>query len=202
MIRDAFINGIAFSAIRQRLFKNRDIILDQAYDQANALICVLRHSLAHDGNFDDNVVAVAPKSLLKTPNETSHHSTEVPVSAVSRDPPSENDKKVRASFVEILRIIQENGVQHETLFLLIVKGRAIFKRFVKVKRKQNQRLRTSIDQSRCVIQSAPSCLAHAIMTATINNHEVSVIIDSGSSLRPKLYQEEDSCVTRSFCGII
>ena len=40
----------------------------------------------------------------------------------------------------------------------------------------------TLDQSICVIQSAPPRLAHAIMTAAINNHEVSVIIDSGSFL--------------------
>ena len=58
---------------------------------------------------------------------------EAPVLAVS---PSENDKKDRTSFVKILRIIQENGVQHGTLFVLIVEGRATFRRFVVVKRKQ------------------------------------------------------------------
>ena len=40
----------------------------------------------------------------------------------------------------------------------------------------------TLDQSICVVQLAPLYLRHAIMTATINNHEVSVIIDSGSSL--------------------
>ena len=39
----------------------------------------------------------------------------------------------------------------------------------------------TFDQSICVIQSAPPCMVHAIMTAAINNREVSVIIDSGSS---------------------
>ena len=93
MIRDAFINGLASNAIRQRLLENRDLTLDQAYDQANALDCALRHSLAYDGTFDANVVAVAPKSLLKASNKTSHHSTEAPALAISRDSPSKNDKK-------------------------------------------------------------------------------------------------------------
>ena len=48
MIRDAFINGLAFSAIRQHLLENLDLTLDQAYDQANALDCALCQSLAYD----------------------------------------------------------------------------------------------------------------------------------------------------------
>ena len=99
MIRDAFINGLASSAIRQRLLENRNLTLDQAYDQANALDCALRQSLAYDETSDANVVAVAPKPPSKVSNETSHHSTtEAPVLAVSRGSQSENYKKASCFF--------------------------------------------------------------------------------------------------------
>ena len=78
IIRDAFINGLASSAIRQRLLENRDLTLHQAYDQANAFDCALHHSSAYDGTSDANVVAVALKSLLKASNEMSHYSTGAP----------------------------------------------------------------------------------------------------------------------------
>ena len=41
MIQDVFINGLASNAIRQHLLENRDLTLDQAYDQSNALDCAL-----------------------------------------------------------------------------------------------------------------------------------------------------------------
>ena len=90
-IRDTFINGLASSAITHRLLENRDLTVDQAYNQAIALNCALRELLAHDGTFDVNVIAVAPKSPSKGLNETSGHSTEAPALAVSHGLRFEND---------------------------------------------------------------------------------------------------------------
>ena len=109
------------------------------------------------------MIAVAPRSLLKVSNETFHHSKEALVLAVLRGSPSKD-------FVEILRIIQEDGVKHETLLVYIVEGRATFRRLLKVKASQQNPTVAALDQSICVIQSVPSCLTHAVMTATINNH--------------------------------
>ena len=100
MIREAFISGLASTAIRQRLLQNRNLILDQAYDQANALDCALCQSLAYDGTSDANVVAVVSKLPSKVSNKTRHHPTEAPVLAVSRGLLSKNYKKTSCFFCE------------------------------------------------------------------------------------------------------
>ena len=78
-------------------------------------------------------------------------------------------------------MIQENGVQHGNAICFNCQMKSHFSKVCQSKAQTNSTA-AALDQSICVIQSAPSCLAHSIMTATINNHEVSVITDSGSSL--------------------
>ena len=146
MIRDAFINGLASIAIRQCLLENRNQTLDQAYDQANALHCALRHSLAYDGTSDANVVAVAPKSLSKASNKTSHHSAKalfLQFRVIRRPKTTKVVLLLWKSFKSSKKIVR-NGM--ETLFVLIVERRVTFRRLVRVKRKQIHRLRFSINQ--------------------------------------------------------
>ena len=181
MVRDAFINGLASSAIRQRLLENRNLTLDQAYDQANALDCALRQSLAYDGTFNANVVAVAPKSPSKVSNEMSHHSTEAPVLAVSRGSPSENYKKTSCFFCGNPSNHPRKWCPARNAICFNCRRKGHFSKVCRGKAQTNSTPAT-LDQSICVIQSAPPCLMHAIMTAAINSHEVSVIVDSGSSL--------------------
>ena len=145
-IRDAFVNGLTSSAIRQRLLEDWNLTLNQAYDQANALDCALRQPLAYDGTSNANVVAVAPKSPSKAQIKRLITLLRPLFLQFRADRRPKIIKKLRASFVEILQIIQDNGVQHGTLFVLMVEGRAIFRRFVGVKRKQIQRLRHSINR--------------------------------------------------------
>ena len=181
MIRDAFINGLASSATRERLLENRDLTLDQAYEQTNALDCALRQLLAYDGTFNANVVALAPKSPSKVSNEMSHHSTEAPVLAVSRESPSENYKKTSCFFCGNPSNHPRKWCPARNAICFNCRRKGHFSKVCRGKAQTNSTLAT-LDQSICVIQSTPPCLSHAVMTATINNHEVSVIIDSESSL--------------------
>ena len=48
MVRDAFINGITSSSIRQRLLENRELTLRDAVTQANTLELAQQNSLAYD----------------------------------------------------------------------------------------------------------------------------------------------------------
>ena len=181
MIRFAFIDGIASSATRERLLENRDLTLDQAYDQANVLNCALRHSLAYDGTSGANVVAVAPKSLLKVSNETSHFSTEAPVVVVSRGSPSENDKKRSCFFCGNPSNNPRKWCPARNAICFNCQRKSHLSKVCQGKAQTNATA-AALGQSICVIQSTSSSQAHAIMIATINNHEVSVIIDSGSFL--------------------
>ena len=57
-VRDAFINGLLSSAIRQRLLENRELNLDTAFTQANSLDLAQQHSQAYDTLKGAQVMAV------------------------------------------------------------------------------------------------------------------------------------------------
>ena len=66
MVRDAFINGITSSSIRQRLLENRELILRDTVMQANMLELAQQNSLAYDvpDNLTRHVAAVTEKDQL------------------------------------------------------------------------------------------------------------------------------------------
>ena len=66
MVRDAFINGIISSSIRQRLLENRELTLRDAVTQANTLELAQQNSLAYDvsDNLTRHVAAVREKDQL------------------------------------------------------------------------------------------------------------------------------------------
>ena len=126
------------------------------------------------------MVEVAPKSPSKASNQTSHHSTEAPVS-VSRGSPSENYKKTSCFFCGNSSNHPRKWCSARNAICFNCRKKGHFSKVCRGKAQTNSTAAT-LDQSICVIQSASPCLAHAIMTATMNDHEVSVIIDSESSI--------------------
>ena len=66
MVRDAFINGIILSSIRQRLLENLELTLRDAVTQANTLELAQQNSLAYDvpDNLYRHVAAITEKDQL------------------------------------------------------------------------------------------------------------------------------------------
>ena len=72
-IRDAFINGISSSSIRQRLLENCDLTLEEVYRRARALEQAQRHS----ASFESNIVAAVTEF-----NDTNSHEK---ISAIQKE---------------------------------------------------------------------------------------------------------------------
>ena len=69
-IRDAFINGLSSSSIRQRLLENMgELSLDDAFNQARALEQAQSHSVAYDINGTATPVAALPPAVTPAVEE-------------------------------------------------------------------------------------------------------------------------------------
>ena len=60
-VRDAFINGLVSSVIRQRLLENRDLDLETAFNQASSLELAQEHSQAYETQKASQVMALSSK---------------------------------------------------------------------------------------------------------------------------------------------
>ena len=122
MVRDAFINGIISSSIRQRLLENRELTLRDAVTQANTLELAQQNSLAYDvrNNLTRHVAAVTKKDQLVSKSQLEEEESQL----ASVQP--RKFKVKNASFVVLPFMIARPALL-EALFVIIVRRRTFCK---------------------------------------------------------------------------
>ena len=125
MVRDAFINGIILSSIRQRL-ENCELTLRDAVTQANTLELAQQNSLAYDvpDNLTRNVAAVTEKDQLISKSQLEEEESQL----ASVQPRKFKEKN--ASFVVLPFMIARPALL-EALFVIIVRRKDILQECVK-----------------------------------------------------------------------
>ena len=126
MVRDAFINGIISSSIRQRLLENRELTLRDAVRQANTLQLAQQNSLAYDvpDNLTRHVAAVTEKDQLVSKSQIEEKKSQLAFVQPRKF------KEKNASFVVLSFIIARPALL-EALFVIIVRRKDIMQECVK-----------------------------------------------------------------------
>ena len=175
MVRDAFINGITSSSIRQRLLENRELTLRDAVTQANTLELAQQNSLAYDvpDNLTRHVAAVIEKDQLVSKSQLEEKEES---QLASVQPRKFKEKKCffcGTSFHDRSFCPARSAVCYNC------KKKGHFARVCKNRQSTSAMVPTN---QLCATQLAPSCLPHATVTSNINGHELSTVIYTGSSL--------------------
>ena len=172
-VRDAFINGLLSSAIRQRLLENRELDLDAAYAQANSLDLAQQHSLAYEHFKSSQVMALSSNVEVKT---TSSDENEVTAALSSAN------KKCFFCGSKACHPRKNCPARNAICYKCQKKGH--FSKCCKSKRPLTASITTfsSSKPQLCAITPAPTCLSYATITSSVRGHKLSTIVDSGSSL--------------------
>ena len=170
-VRDAFINGLLSSAIRQRLLENRELNLDTAFTQANSLDLAQQHSQAYDTLKGAQVMAVP-----------THNSDENSSSSDEKDHTASVSKPKKPCYFcgSKLPHLRRNCPARNALCFKCQK-RGHFSKCCKSQRSPAAASPSS-SQQMCAIKTAPSCLSYSTIKSFVQGHELSTIIDSGSSM--------------------
>ena len=170
-VRDAFINGLLSSAIRQRLLENRELNLDTAFTQANSLDLAQQHSQAYDTLKGAQVMAVP-----------THNSDENSSSSDEKDHTASVSKPKKPCYFcgSKLPHLRRNCPARNALCFKCQK-RGHFSKCCKSQRSPAAASPSSSQQMRA-IKTAPSCLSYSTIKSFVQGHELSTIIDSGSSM--------------------
>ena len=178
MVRDAFINGITSSSIRQRLLENCELKRD-AVTQANTRELAQQNSLAYDvpDNLTRHVAAVTEKDQLVSKSQLEE---EEESQLASVQPRKFKEKKCffcGTSFHDRSFCPARSAVCYNC------KKKGHFARVCKSRQSTSPGVSAMVPTKQlCATQLAPSCLPHATVTSNINGHELSTVIDTGSSL--------------------
>ena len=172
-VRDAFINGLLSSAIRQRLLENRELDLDAAYAQANSLDLAQQHSLAYEHFKNSQVMALSSNVEVKA---TSTDENEVTAALSSAN------KKCFFCGSKACHPRKNCPARNAICYKCQKKGH--FSKCCKSKRPLTASITTfsSSKPQLCAITPAPTCLSYATITSSVCGHKLSTIVDSGSSL--------------------
>ena len=124
MIRDAFINGMLSGSIRQRLLENRELSLEDAVSQANALELAQRNSQAYG-------VSVESGAQVMTVAEKQENST---LATVQYCKSSKSQEEKSCFFVAVFRCIIECTVQLKMFSVSSAGKRVTLREYVKANR--------------------------------------------------------------------
>ena len=171
LIRDAFINGLMSSAIRQRLLENRQLTLESAFTQA----CSIELAQRNSRSYELPLVAAATVDHSKSPERK--NATQV----------SKGEEIVALSAVKRCQFCGRSGnhprtecpARNATCYRCGKRGH--FSNVCKSKQTSETVAAFTKSTTVCAIHPAPSCLSFATVNSLVNGQELSTLIDSGSS---------------------
>lgn len=170
-IRDAFIDGLLASHIRQRLLENYTLTLDEAVSQARALELAQHQSMQYQSG---SVNSITPNS--KDDKDSDKHESrsfspeEVVVSAV-------NQQCFFCGYRKHSRVVCP--AKEATCRSCGIKGH--YQKVCRKNKFKSFNTNAAVHQSNCVA-SIPSCLTKAVISVSLNGKKAYALIDTGSSL--------------------
>lgn len=188
MIRDAFINGLSSSVIRQRLLENRELSLEDAITKASALDRAQRNSQAYDNPTAPHVLSVSRNEQSRFGSQNQQPRVADQALQIQRLPPTavrhnSNSASKSCFYCGSATLHGKNSCPARSATCFSCQKKGHFAIVCKSRPRQENVTSTIEDtQTLCAIHTAPSCLSHATMTSYIEGRELSTIIDSGSSL--------------------
>ena len=176
LCRDAFINGLTSSTIRQRLLENNSLTLEEAFNQANALDMAIKHASAYN-------------TSLSTVATTSRHSTQRDVennSACNENSTSTAPNPRNEYACTINRKCYFCGYDYHKRDVCPARNLTCNKcgklgHFMKVCKSKSKTLAFSTPTSASICAHCPATLSLATVRITAQNKELCALIDSGSA---------------------
>ena len=173
-IRDAFIDGLLSSCIRQRLLENRELDLETAFNQACSLELAQEHSQVYENQKQSQVMAVPSKESNPFKDEDSLRDDGQRVASISNK---------RCFFCGSKPLHTRENCPARNVYCYKCQKKGHFAKCCKSKRGTEwvSATMSAPDKQLCVVKQAPLCLSYATIKSYVNGQELSTVIDSGSS---------------------
>ena len=178
MILQAFINGMSSNVIRQRLLENKKLDLEGAATQAKSLEIAQRDSHIYVGPLE---AAAAIPSASNANTTLSISDDESNVAAINAKTNYVKNVRNKCSFCG--KPYHARGVcpaRSSTCYNC--KNRGHWSKMCRfLENDVNTKTTASITSYLCAVNPVPRCLSYATVKTYINGHEMSTLMDSGSS---------------------
>ena len=173
MLRDAFINGLTSSSIRQRLLEKDDLNLERAFDLALSLDRAQEQSL----KYIVPVTATAAENFLDDTSANNHS-----CASASNKESSTNPSKKCFFCGGKVHPRSQCLAKDANCFKCGKKGH-----FARACKAKDSNISTSATYQQgpylsSIIASAPNCLQSSIIEASINGQPANALLDTGSSM--------------------